>query len=333
MQQITGTELARLTPDELRKIHGTLVRRYRDFDGGNILGIAFGAKRRNRRAAENPIVSVRFLVRRKRCPRSKNCRLPEEARVRFLRKNPRRFVEAIFPTDVEVLGRIHSTGVRIVAPSDAATAGLVFKVRIPGLTGSGPNAFTWAVLTVGHIFKNENGDISVTVGGLGTGSQSVPATVVPRTVPPAQFDVAVAEAEFGDLQKGNLVVPDGSSLFMRSESDLTNDAKVHTAGIIMRRRDHGGDATFTVLDYSPELPVGPLGKLKCVIRAQARQNGVFRNGTSGAIWRIGDDGELSGMQVATETGDRIGYAQALFVTLNDWVRSEYDAFPSIIKAF
>jgi hypothetical protein len=304
----TVSSLEELSVEELVKIRSLLHQRFGIGTRGNIIDVAFGLAEENGRIDRSRPDAVCFYVRHKRMPRAKADRIPESIELRL--KRGRGFVQVRLATDVIHIGtrQARPSGERIVHQQSTgpATTGGVVAWRL-----SGQAAWTWGVLTVGHVFKRvatvPETDPRVWIGSsagrrisgtliAGSNSLNLPrvgrpaagrirGTLISRSKPlnRQNVDAALVMVERASLVQANLIPANVS----------TTGKRIRPVSVL---KDDRGKLGFTfpeqvtiklkVVRFLPISEMVPaLGTLNYVIEADAAA-GVFGRGRSGSSWAV-----------------------------------------------
>jgi hypothetical protein len=280
----TVSSLKELSVEELIKIRSLLHERFGIGKRGNIIDVAFGLAEVNGRIDRSRPDAVCFYVRHKRMPRAKVDRIPETIELR-LKRGPRT-VQVCLATDVIQIGtrQVRPTGERIVRQrsNEPATTGGVVAWRL-----SGQAAWTWGVLTVGHVFKRvatvPEADPRVWIGT--AAASRIRGTLIARSKPlnRQHVDAALVVVERASLIQANLIPANVS----------TTGKRIRPVSVL---KDDRGKSGFTfpeqvtiklkVVRFLPISEMVPaLGTLNYVIEADAAA-GVFGRGRSGSSWAV-----------------------------------------------
>lgn len=326
MDIFRGESLSQLTADEWLRIHRTLTRRYCGRDRGNVRNISYGTKCRNGRRRQRGL-TARFHVLEKHRPRHRRDWIEPEIGVRLRRANGR-FCEVRLLTDVEPVSIVKPTGV-FLEQEGAVIGSVGVSVSIPRPQPGVPDR--WGLVTVGHPFQKLPRSARVTVHGRGRGRDLIARPTLRSRLPGSLFDAAFLEAERHQLQAARFFEATESFPLMVNETQAVEMAAGLERGSILRPAK--GAALVDLTDYFPRIDLGDglFGTLRAVFRGQARQRGVFFEGTSGSIWQFRN--RLAAIQFATEPERRVGYAQAAFAIVTEWLALQFGASPTLHRPF
>lgn len=302
----TIRELRRLTPEELRRVRRTLLRRFGRLDPGNVLEIGFGVARRDGRDDPSRHQAVSVIVRDKRLPGTKAARIPASVRIRLRRGSG--FVVAELATDVVSRQWEDWTPTRrpvrhLSGRQTAAATALVAWEESPNQA--------WGLLTVGHPFAHVRHvpesaarvRVLVPGDGRGQGDRELGGRLLARSRhrDPRRVDAALVLVEHehlvvagwaGRAEGSRLSRLDAASVWPRAASDLSRDLGRPGQAITP-----AGDQPFVVRRYFPEFRLIPqVGPIRDVLEVESPTPGAFAPGGSGSAWTIG--GEPACLQFA-----------------------------------
>ncbi len=277
----------------------------------NFVGVGFGVGiKLGAIDTERPRV-VRYFVKRKLKRPSPAFRIPAEITVRIKRKN--RFVRVTLKTDVMEIGNVVPTGVHLHADgreNNVVTTGVLVTWR--SLLGDR----CWGIVTVAHGFSASDRGVKIRP----IRRASFDGEVIAKTRRGTTFDAALVEIKASDVSKipgASANSPPQEAIRAMSFDQVRDACEADQAGRSYRLP---GPKRLKAMTYfvSPFDFGGKVGKKRHVIQVEADVHSAFQKGTSGSMWKIGD--QPAGMQFAGRCCEfKVGYGHFLCAVL-EWAK-------------
>lgn len=338
-----------ITLDRLRRIQATLERRSAGRDPANIRQVGFAPQvaepaRRDyslSRSTARPNsfslpVTAQFDVKQKRQRLPAKQRIESTESVRLLERISRTYLTLELATDVLETGDILPTGVRVDNGGEHATTAAVVRwttVEPVPLIGNQEDAqdfrWRWGVLTVAHLFNNQQGTNSSPrverLATCGVGPTTVCGQMIARGRVPGGPDIGLIETGLDRLWlSGLLPQPHAPALASASQQQLLHWIAAGTKGVYI---GDGVTHNWRWQTFYPELSIPQLGRLRHIVRYQSTamqaKDIPFGPGSSGGILVAG--GIPIGIQIAA-TGPLFqeAFAQCFDVSLA-WLKKRLRA--------
>lgn len=289
------------TADELRRMQRTLRRRLQIGSQSNLLDVGFGIAQTAGVLQPERSLHATVFVREKKSNVAKAERIPSSVKVRL--KRGRHFVVTELPTDVIEAAPLVPTALRLDTYLQRLTAGVLLTWENPQKGDR-----SWGLVTAGHAFapleslSDVDRQVTVELPGL-----LISGTLIGRSSRAGRIDAAIVEVRHGDLKRAHLVDSSAGYEPVVASRFFELSDRLNQTGRSFRI---DGPRDFRVHAYLPSLRAPGLGVLDHIVSAVAAEPGVFRPGSSGAVWEIA--GEPACMQLAGRTPRfRQGFGQSL----------------------
>ena len=297
MERIAPEDLSR---DEVRRLLASLQQRFAKHP--DVVAVGFGRSLKDGEVDEHRRLAVRLWVSRKkaegRVPTTR-C-LPATVAVRLRRGKG--YVEVVLPTDVAATEHIAETASTL--PGSSTSSSCLRWTDDEGQTRHG-------LITCAHGFHKEDVRNGEDVVVAGENDSLLNARLAWRSPLSRRVDVAVLEADSGDLEFwAGTLAPD---VLVSTEQELNTIAAFDDPGTTLST-PAGTELRYLSFTPGPMRLAPGIPPLRNVVEALAPWRNTFAPGTSGALWTWRD--EYTAIQVAASSPDfRLGYAVSLHSSL------------------